>query len=269
MAPLPVYIVSDKRMHRLCRCHRQDVQAPQYAETPRPSRPSPAPTHAAQLETGDPAATHVSAFSEVMGPLPVHVSEATPAGRCARSAKRDAASRRSSVSSRRLWGAHSSVVAGGHGHGGSARLSEPCGKGIAGSRPSGRSLSGNAIVARVARLGAGAPLSLGASTSNELLGAAEIRTPAFRRSARARGIVRPWRRPRCRRVGLCVCFHAIAQARVVGLTVPDRRALAYATRGVRRTASRFRVSSGAAADPWPGRTSALTAPAFAGLIDLG
>jgi hypothetical protein len=35
------------------------------------------------------------------------------------------------------------------------------GKGIAGSRPSGRSLSGNAIVARVARLGAGAPLSLG------------------------------------------------------------------------------------------------------------
>ena len=62
-----------------------DVQAPQYAETPRPSRPSPAPTLAAQLETGDPAATHLSAFSEVMGPLPVHVSEATPAGRCARS----------------------------------------------------------------------------------------------------------------------------------------------------------------------------------------
>ncbi len=36
---------------------------------------------------------------------------------------------------------------------------------------------------------------------------------------------------------------AIALARVVGLTVPDRRALAFATRGVRRTASRFRVSS--------------------------
>ena len=35
------------------------------------------------------------------------------------------------------------------------------GKGIAGSRPSGRSLFDNAIVARVARLGAGAPLSLG------------------------------------------------------------------------------------------------------------
>ena len=51
-----------------------DVQAPQYAETPRPSRPSPAPTLAAQLETGDPAATHLSAFSEVMGPLPVHAS---------------------------------------------------------------------------------------------------------------------------------------------------------------------------------------------------
>ncbi len=35
------------------------------------------------------------------------------------------------------------------------------GKGIAGARPSVRSLSGNAIVARVARLGAGAPLSSG------------------------------------------------------------------------------------------------------------
>ena len=53
---------------------------------------------------------------------------------------------------------------------------------------------------------------LGASTSDELLGAAEIRTPAFRRSARARGIVRPWRRPRCRRVGFGACFHAIASA---------------------------------------------------------
>ena len=42
------------------------------------------------------------------------------------------------------------------------------GKGIAGSRPSGRSLFGNAIVARVARLGAGAPLSLGESTSGAI-----------------------------------------------------------------------------------------------------
>ena len=32
---------------------------------------------------------------------------------------------------------------------------------------------------------------LGDSASDELLGTAEIRTPAFRRSARARGIVRP------------------------------------------------------------------------------
>ena len=39
------------------------------------------------------------------------------------------------------------------------------GKGIAGSRPSGRSLSGNAIVARVAQLGAGAPLSFGGEKS--------------------------------------------------------------------------------------------------------
>ena len=42
----------------------------------------------------------------------------------------------------------------------------------------------------VRRLHAGL-LLLGASTSDELLGTAEIRTPAFRRSARARGIVRP------------------------------------------------------------------------------
>ena len=39
------------------------------------------------------------------------------------------------------------------------------GKGIVHSRPPGRSLSGNAIVARVARLGGGALLSLGESTS--------------------------------------------------------------------------------------------------------
>ena len=77
---------------------------------PRPSRRSWRP---------DPAATHLSAFSEVMGPLPVHASvfsEATPPGRCVRSGKRGAASRRSSVSSRRLWGAHSSVVADSHDH---------------------------------------------------------------------------------------------------------------------------------------------------------
>lgn len=39
------------------------------------------------------------------------------------------------------------------------------------------------------------------------------------------------------------CFWAIAQARVVGFTVPDRRALVYAARGVRRRASRCCVSS--------------------------
>ena len=61
--------------------------------------------------------------------------------------------------------------------------------------------------------------------------------------ALARGTVR---RSGRRRVGFGACFHAIAQARVVGLTVPDRRALAYAARGVRRTASRCCVSSGAA-----------------------
>ena len=45
-------------------------------------------------------------------------------------------------------------------------------------------------------------LLLGATTSDGLIGAAEIRTPAFRRSARARGIVRSWRRPRCRQGGV-------------------------------------------------------------------
>ena len=55
-----------------------DVQPPPYAETRRPSRPSPAPTLAAQLEPGDPAATHLSPFSEVLGPLPVHASVDSP-----------------------------------------------------------------------------------------------------------------------------------------------------------------------------------------------
>jgi len=39
------------------------------------------------------------------------------------------------------------------------------GIGIVGSRPSGRSLSSNAIVARVSRFGGGAPLSLGDTRS--------------------------------------------------------------------------------------------------------
>jgi hypothetical protein len=92
-----------------------DVQAPQAAETPRPSRPSPAPTLAAQLETGDPAAAHLSALSEVTGPLPLHVPKPR---RQAASPLREArpASRQSSLSSRRLWGAHSSVVANSHDH---------------------------------------------------------------------------------------------------------------------------------------------------------
>ena len=41
------------------------------------------------------------------------------------------------------------------------------------------------------RLSGSRRLLLGDSARDELLGAAEIRTPAFRRSARARGIVRP------------------------------------------------------------------------------
>jgi len=62
------------------------------------------------------------------------------------------------------------------------------------------------------RLDAGWRPLLGASMSDEPLGAAEIRTPAFRRSDRARGIVQPWRRPQCRRVGSGARFHAKALA---------------------------------------------------------
>ena len=78
---------------------------------PRPSRRSWRP---------DPAATHLSAFSEVMGPLLVHPSADSPKSRrhTALSPFREArpASRRSSLSSRRLWGAHSSVVANSRDH---------------------------------------------------------------------------------------------------------------------------------------------------------
>ena len=67
---------------------------------PRPSRRSWRP---------DPAATHLSAFSEVMGPLLVHPSADSPKPRrqTALSPFREArpARRRSSLSSRRLWGA--------------------------------------------------------------------------------------------------------------------------------------------------------------------
>ena len=42
----------EEELAQLCGSHTRDVQAPQYAQTPRPSRPSPAPTLAAQLETG-------------------------------------------------------------------------------------------------------------------------------------------------------------------------------------------------------------------------
>ena len=76
----------------------------------------PAPTLAAQLQTGDPSATHLSAFSEATGTLPLHVFRSHAGRPLRRYGKRGAASRRSSVSSRRLWGAHSSVVANSHDH---------------------------------------------------------------------------------------------------------------------------------------------------------
>ena len=47
-----------------------------------------------------------------------------------------------------------------------------------------------------------ARLHLGDSASDELLGAAEIRTPAYRRSDRTRGMCGPWRRSQCRRGGV-------------------------------------------------------------------
>ena len=63
-----------------------DVQAPQYAETPRPSRPSAAPTLAAQLETEIPprrTSPRSLKYWAASGP----VSEATLAGRCVRSGR--------------------------------------------------------------------------------------------------------------------------------------------------------------------------------------
>ena len=84
---------------------------------------------------------------------------------------------------------------------------------------------------------------LGASTSDELLGAAEIRTPAFGEALAHEGSCAPWRRSRCRRARFGASFHAIAQARVVGLTVPRPPRSWLCSRGVRRTASRCCVSS--------------------------
>jgi len=85
--------------------------SPESPVLPRPSRRSWRP---------DPAATHLSAFSEVMGPLLVHPSADSPKPRrqTALSPFREArpARRRSSLSSRRLWGAHSSVVANSRDH---------------------------------------------------------------------------------------------------------------------------------------------------------
>ena len=90
---------------RLCGCHRRDVQAPQYAETPRPSRPSPAPTLAAQLETGSRRDARLRVL-EVMGPLPVHASVDSPKPR------RQAALRPFSEVRRRGAGGRLSAAAG-------------------------------------------------------------------------------------------------------------------------------------------------------------
>ena len=64
------------------------------------------------------------------------------------------------------------MVAGSHDHAG-RRDYRNRGKGIAGSRPSGRSLSGNAIVAPGAQLGAGAPLSWAIATARQVCWAAD------------------------------------------------------------------------------------------------
>jgi hypothetical protein len=79
-------------------------------------------------------------------------------------------------------------------------LTTPC-PGRAGARQRGRLAAGGRPL-RACRRGRIGRLLLGDSASDELLGTAEIRTPAFRRSARARGIARPWRRPRCRSGGV-------------------------------------------------------------------
>ena len=100
----------------------------------RPSRRSRRP---------DPAATHLSTLSEVMEPLLVHPSADSPKPRRQTSprpfSEARPASRRSSLSSRRLWGAHSSVVANSH----DQRSRPDCrnrGIGVAERRPGGRLL---------------------------------------------------------------------------------------------------------------------------------
>jgi hypothetical protein len=65
------------------------------------------------------------------------------------------------------------------------------GKGIAGSRPSGRSVFDNAIVARVARLGSGAPLSLGEGESRQGPTGTDMPTSALAESTRARRSAAP------------------------------------------------------------------------------
>ena len=88
-----------------------------------------------------------------------------------------------------------------------------------------------------------ARLDLGDCSSTVLgdgRGAEQRKQPSVRRH---RGPRKEKPRPRRHPAGAGACVHAIAQARVVGLTVPDRHALAYAARGVRRTASRCCVSS--------------------------
>jgi hypothetical protein len=101
---------------QFCGCHRRDVQAPQYAETPRPSRPSPAPTLAAQLETGSRRDAPLRVL-EVMGPLPVHASVDSPKPRrqAAASVQGNAAPRAGGrLSAAAGCGEHSSVIADSH-----------------------------------------------------------------------------------------------------------------------------------------------------------
>ena len=81
---------------------------------------------------------------------------------------------------------------------------------MAGSWPSGRSLSGNAIVARVARFGAGVLLSLGEGTSEQRVKSGQVRTLAFWES-------RSGVRDRVLDLSAWVagaCYHAIGIARL-------------------------------------------------------
>ena len=189
------------------RCCRSSVDVPggtsRHLSTPkRPARVAPLlPRPSRRSWRPDPAATHLSAFSEVMEPLLVHPSADSPKPRRQTSprpfSEARPASRRSSLSSRRLWGAHSSVVANSH----DQRSRPDCrnrGKPITLVRAPGSSLSSNAPVSASEN-----PASTGSSTRGK-------GGPPRGTVRRARGDAHLWRqaqRARVRGRAVHSCWH--------------------------------------------------------------